>query len=430
MLVAAVKTSFPKRFICPQESINRTVLSRLDDVARASIHATKVLPSDNTSILQATPGSIALQNLSQSKPDGMINMKAVRDIMTNLSQNSMINQRCMLTPPDAFTSRGISENLMFDKNRLADVCVDNIDELSKATDVPISEVSMVVATSVLPTVPCMGRVLKERMRSPFSDSTWFTSMQGDGCGGGASGLGTAFRSMRDSDIALIQNAEMLSSMMTASFFEQLMRYGRFYDDDIWFNKSEAVGVGILPVLFGDGLAHTLIVGKDHPHYKRLRDETKGTMPHIIDAVSYHIPGETSMRMDINSNGFSFILPEPTPRIASKCARKLVDDLCARNNLSQGDIEIWVCHTGGKRVLEKVSESLGFNPDITRPDHELRHSVQSLAAHGNCSSVSVTNVLERTTDEIRTSGRIVPPGTKGILMAFGPAANSWAVLLEW
>ena len=91
---------------------------------------------------------------------------------------------------------------------------------------------------------------------------------------------------------------------------------------------------------------------------------------------------------------------------------------ADHGLSQADIEWYVAHPGGPKVLEAMQETLGV------PQEALQVTWDSLAAIGNLSSSSVLHVLA---DTLAT--RPPRPGSYGLMLAMGPGFCSELVLLR-
>ena len=87
-------------------------------------------------------------------------------------------------------------------------------------------------------------------------------------------------------------------------------------------------------------------------------------------------------------------------------------------LARSDVEWWVCHPGGPKVLQALEESLGLSSGETSLTWE------SLDRIGNLSSASVLFVLEDT-----LALRPPRPGSYGLLMALGPGFALEMVLLE-
>jgi alkylresorcinol/alkylpyrone synthase len=111
-----------------------------------------------------------------------------------------------------------------------------------------------------------------------------------------------------------------------------------------------------------------------------------------------------------------------PTVADIVEEHLGDDVkqfLASNDLDIDDVERWIAHPGGPKVLSALARTLG------RPDHDFAVTWESLADVGNLSSASVLHVLAQT---LRES----PAGTgePALLMAMGPGFCSELVLLQW
>ena len=96
-----------------------------------------------------------------------------------------------------------------------------------------------------------------------------------------------------------------------------------------------------------------------------------------------------------------------------CSGFLVD-----HGLTQDDIEWYVAHPGGPKVLEAMEEALGV------PRAALQVTWDSLARIGNLSSASVLHVLADT-----LADRPPRPGSYGLMLAMGPGFCSELVLLR-
>ena len=91
---------------------------------------------------------------------------------------------------------------------------------------------------------------------------------------------------------------------------------------------------------------------------------------------------------------------------------------ANHGLSQADVEWYVAHPGGPKVLEALQSTLGVERDA------LSMTWDSLARIGNLSSASVLHVLADT-----LSHRPPRPGSYGLMLAMGPGFCSELVLLR-
>jgi len=124
-----------------------------------------------------------------------------------------------------------------------------------------------------------------------------------------------------------------------------------------------------------------------------------------------------MGWEIQSSGFRVVLSADVPRIA-RGIRKDVDEFLASEELTLRDIDRFVCHPGGPKVLEAVAEALELQ------DGALELAWRSLREVGNLSSASVLMVLGDTlADEPQR-------GSWGLLLAMGPGFCSELVLIRW
>ncbi|WP_326682277.1 type III polyketide synthase [Streptomyces sp. NBC_01237] len=168
---------------------------------------------------------------------------------------------------------------------------------------------------------------------------------------------------------------------------------------------------VATALFGDGAAAVVVTGDRRPR-------TAG--PEVVATRSRMYPDtEHIMGWDVRSTGFKVVLDPAVPDVVRRYLADDVSGFLAEHGLKPKDIAHWVCHPGGPKVLEAVSEALAL------PENALDVTRRSLADVGNLSSSSVLHVLRDTLAERRPE-----PGTPGLLMAMGPGFCCELVLLRW
>lgn len=178
----------------------------------------------------------------------------------------------------------------------------------------------------------------------------------------------------------------------------------------WQRGDVSVANLIASGLFGDGAAAVVIRG----------DEESGSGPQIVATESIFFPDtEDTMGWDISEEGFKIVLSSEVPVVIHKFLPSGVDTFLAKHELKRDDIESWVMHTGGPKVLEATQTALGL------PASAFAASWESLRRVGNLSSASVLFVLEET-----MKNRRPPSGTWGVLAAMGPGFCAELVLLRW
>ena len=165
-------------------------------------------------------------------------------------------------------------------------------------------------------------------------------------------------------------------------------------------------------LFGDGGAAVVLVGSERTAARR--------GPRIVDTRSHLYPGtERAMGWDVGSTGLKVVLGVEVPELVEKHLGDDVRGLLAAHDLAVEDVDVWVSHPGGPKVIEAIQSELGLL------DGQLDLTWRSLERVGNLSSASVLHVLHDTLE-----ARDPAPGAWGMLMAMGPGFCSELVLLRW
>jgi alkylresorcinol/alkylpyrone synthase len=216
---------------------------------------------------------------------------------------------------------------------------------------------------------------------------------GLGCVAGAAGLARAADYVKayPDQVAVLLSVELCSLTLQ--------------QDDL--SMANLISVG----LFGDGAAATVVAGAQVPN---------SDGPEIVATQSvFYSDTERVMGWDISEKGFQIVLSKQVPEVVEANLGHDVDSFLAGQGLTRGDIESWVLHTGGPRVLEATATALGL------PDDALEVSWQCLRRTGNLSSASVLFVLEEVMKNRRPAA-----GTWGLLAAMGPGFCSELLLLRW
>lgn len=167
---------------------------------------------------------------------------------------------------------------------------------------------------------------------------------------------------------------------------------------------------IASMLFGDGVAAAVLSARPH----------RESGPTILASGSTWFADTLDlMGFDLRESGFQLILSPRIPAVVKREVRPFVDRLLAAEGMSRADLDWFVLHPGGRKVLENLEETLEIPPEKTK------HCWDSLRNYGNLSSSMVMFIL----DEL---WRTAPPrkNTHGVLAAFGPAFGAEASLLEW
>jgi alkylresorcinol/alkylpyrone synthase len=169
----------------------------------------------------------------------------------------------------------------------------------------------------------------------------------------------------------------------------------------------------------------------HPLF-HARDKLPG--PVIVDSDRTTLPNTLGLVYTRTHDvGQRMFLSHKIPQVVPPAAVPLISGLLKKHKLQVSDIEHWVIHPGGPKVLLNIEELCKFRTgapspktgaiDLTAP---LAWSWKALVDAGNCMSVSVFHVLH----ELQTSATPPKPGSRGILFGVGPGMRMEALLLQW
>ncbi len=161
-------------------------------------------------------------------------------------------------------------------------------------------------------------------------------------------------------------------------------------------------------IFGDGVAAT-ILGPDD----------KNVLPVIRDTGMYHFFDETHMMgFDLTNGGLKMVLDVEVPQKIEEHFEDILLPFLEGNNLEVKDVDHFIFHPGGKKIVKMVEELLhGMNKDIDITREVLR-------VYGNMSSATVLYVLEEYLN------KNIAEGDRGLMLSFGPGFSAQRVLLEW
>jgi alkylresorcinol/alkylpyrone synthase len=168
-------------------------------------------------------------------------------------------------------------------------------------------------------------------------------------------------------------------------------------------------------LFGDGAAAVVMVGE-----RRARTMGLDLAPHVVQTRSRFYPDtERVMGWDIGGSGFRIVLAASVADVVEENLGQDVQGFLEDNDLKTADIERWIAHPGGPKVLDAMQRALAV------PEGAFDLTWASLADVGNLSSASVLHVLAATLAQPAPD-----PGSHGVLMAMGPGFCAELVLIRW
>ncbi|MGW0881471.1 type III polyketide synthase [Streptomyces sp. NPDC002671] len=160
-------------------------------------------------------------------------------------------------------------------------------------------------------------------------------------------------------------------------------------------------------LFGDGIAAAVVRGRG------------GTGVHLERNGSYLIPKtEEWIAYDVRATGFHFLLDKRVPATMEPLAPAL-KDLAGTHGWDASDLDFYIIHAGGPRILDDLSKFLQVDP------HAFRFSRATLTEYGNIASAVVLDALRRLFDEGGAEDR-----ARGLLAGFGPGITAEMTVGRW
>jgi alkylresorcinol/alkylpyrone synthase len=241
---------------------------------------------------------------------------------------------------------------------------------------------VVVSTSGIAT-PSLDALLMERMS--LRRDVERLPIFGLGCAGGTIGLSRAAMAARAEPQRLVL---FLVVELCALSFRR---------DD--FSKSNIVATA----LFGDGAAAALLqTGTDG---LVIRAGGEYTWPDSLDIMGW----------DVTSDGLRAIFSRDIPSLVSTQFRDVALEFLARRGLTPRDVDRFICHPGGAKVLDALENAFDLETGA------LVDARAVLREYGNMSAATVLFVLARAIES--------PDWRTGVVSALGPGFTAAFALVE-
>jgi alkylresorcinol/alkylpyrone synthase len=216
---------------------------------------------------------------------------------------------------------------------------------------------------------------------------------GVGCASAVPLMRLAGQSLRDhpGKVGLVVAAESMSGILMGARPEDA--------------RAKVVGSAI----FGDGCAAALL------------DEAPGTEgPEIVAAKVHQIPGTLdAVSLELAPTDSYLHLDRDLPDVAAAGLGELADSFLASAGLDRMEIDHWIVHPGGRRIIDCVQSALSLSDDDVAVSRDV------LASHGNIGTPSIFYVLHQAIEQ-REPGR----GERGLMVTVGPGITVGLMLLRW
>jgi alkylresorcinol/alkylpyrone synthase len=318
-----------------------------------------------------------------------------KELLKGVFDHAGVKNRYVVEPPEYYISKPSFEdrNNRYFKHakNLATRCIKDCLNQAGLNFENINHILSVTTTGLL--TPSLEAHLAQEL--PFSRNVKRTPLFGVGCAGGAVALSRAADYLKGhpDEILLLLSVELC----TLTFRPQ--------DDSMiqWVGCS----------LFGDGAVALILCG----------DEVDRGASHpveILGSESFLIPNSLDvMGWDFLNDGMRLVLSPAAPQVIEKNLFQAMDPFLKKHNLKLGDLDYFLLHPGGPKIIDACERALKLKPEDTR------FTRRFLENYGNLSSASVLFVLHQA-----LQSEAPPPGSYGILAAMGPGFACEMVLVKF
>jgi predicted naringenin-chalcone synthase len=170
-------------------------------------------------------------------------------------------------------------------------------------------------------------------------------------------------------------------------------------------RAKTVGSAI----FGDGCAAVLLSRDPRAEGPVILASQVHQIGATLDAVSLDLAGEDSY----------LHIARALPDLAAAGLPGVVGRFLRANEMEHADIDHWIAHPGGRRIIENVQSALELSHE------DLATSWDALADHGNIGTPSILYVLKDTIARCQPE-----PGEHGLMVTIGPGVTVGMMLLGW
>lgn len=244
-----------------------------------------------------------------------------------------------------------------------------------------------VSTTGLATPSIDGLIINKMRLNPHVNRS---PLWGLGCGGGVSGMAKAntIAIANPDAIVLLVCVELCSLTLIRSDY----------------SKSNFIGSS----LFSDGIAACIIKGDNHTSDKQVK--------YVASSSKLYYDSLDVMGWDFQDSGFKVLFSKDIPAFIHEHIRDDIDEFLAKYELKISNINNFIFHPGGKKVLDAYEATLGVRGDFLKTTREVMND------YGNMSSATVLYVLEKFMREGFQPGY-------GLMLSMGPGFSSEMVLLR-
>jgi alkylresorcinol/alkylpyrone synthase len=178
---------------------------------------------------------------------------------------------------------------------------------------------------------------------------------------------------------------------------------------LWFRREDVSKSNVVATaLFGDGAAAAVL-------------EAGAAGPRIVASGEYTFDDSLDvMGWDVAEDGLRAIFSRDIPHLVQTKLRPVLDAYLAQSGLTRADVDTYLSHPGGTKVLDALESAFGVEAGT------LEDSRAILTDYGNMSAVTLLFVLERA---LREGALANETWHRAVLTAMGPGFTAAFVTLE-
>jgi predicted naringenin-chalcone synthase len=170
-----------------------------------------------------------------------------------------------------------------------------------------------------------------------------------------------------------------------------------------FSMENVVGLAI----FADGVSCFLLDNKKEAALLEINDTYMHQIPDSLDLLGYNLV-DTGLKMNLSKS---------IPMVIRRNFELTIDPLLKRNNLNISNIDHFLVHPGGKKILEmivKVLKKIGKNCE---------ESSYIMSQYGNLSSATIGFIIKENLKRFNN------PNDNILAMAFGPGFMAHQLIMK-
>lgn len=312
--------------------------------------------------------------------------------MLSVFENTEIKTRNLCKPISHYTSiqsfeeqnkEFISISLAYSVKAI-EACLANA-EIEKEA---ITDIVFISSTGLA--TPSLDALIINKMK--LNENIIRMSIFGLGCAGGVAGFAKAstLANANPNAVVLLVVVELCSLT--------------FLRSDL--SKSNFIGTS----LFADGISALIITGDSHIN------KTNSKISFLAAQSKLYNDSLDVMGWEFLDSGFKVVFSKDIPTIISNNVSKDIISFLDKHQLKISDIDNFIFHPGGKKVLAAYEEALKVEGDFLKNTREVMND------YGNMSSATVLYVLERYINQGFKDGY-------GLMVSMGPGFSCEMVLLE-